>query len=114
MEEKNTKEHPEGCKCGMCQGNSETMHQFSCCGGKRHHFFLLKFFIGMAILLAVFLVGIKLGEIKNLFHGEYGAFGRHGYSMMSGKNNYQTMCNKILNQYGNSAKQSTTTPETAQ
>lgn len=62
MEEKieNKKGYPEGCRCFWCQG------QGTCkmwCGGGGHHR-LLRWLIGILILIAVFAVGVKLGELK--------------------------------------------------
>lgn len=74
MEEQKPQGHPEGCRCFQCRCGTDCK-----CGhgwhGHRH--FLLRFLVGIIILVIVFAVGVKLGELKSSFgHGHYSG-GRH-------------------------------------
>lgn len=53
MEEKNNN-HPSGCRCFMCGGGYRILH----------------WILGIIILLIVFCVGWKLGEISSFMRGE--------------------------------------------
>jgi len=63
MDEQKEEGHPTECKCVWCQGRNGFMH---------HKFSILRLFLGLIILLVVFIAGIKLGELKSTFNGGYG------------------------------------------
>jgi len=74
------KEHM-GCGENMCQGG---WCKKMCCGGKHT---ILRWIFGVIILIAVFSLGVKIGEFKSAMNG-YGGFGwnmhRGGYPMIYG------------------------------
>lgn len=75
MEEQKNQGCPEGCKCFMCQGRC------MCRGWHGRGHFFLRVVLGLIILVAVFAVGVKVGELrKGVFGRGYG--GRHGYYNM--------------------------------
>ncbi|MGC9610925.1 MAG: hypothetical protein ABSE68_01775 [Minisyncoccia bacterium] len=79
------KEHPEGCKCEMCENGSckgmmcKGMWHRGCCGGKHH---ILRWILGLAILAVVFCGGFKLGVIVGSINGGFGYSNHGGYRMM--------------------------------
>lgn len=86
------KEYEKGCECGMCEGQCGASMEcggYTCgmgcqhmygmrCGG-RHY--LLRWVLGIVILVLVFVAGIKLGEFRGLMGGNDG----YGYRMMNGR-----------------------------
>ncbi len=97
-------QHPEGCKCPMCQGKMCGM-----CGGCYGHscwHHVIRWILGIAIIVIVFSFGIMIGELKASFTegfgypmmrvssygGGYGAaypmmqngYNGYGYGMMGG------------------------------
>jgi len=80
------KEHPEGCKCGMCTGSG--MKCGGMCGGRcggcgcggRH--VILRIILGIIIVVAVFWMGFKLGVIVGSLNGGYGSQMSSGRHMM--------------------------------
>lgn len=80
MDEKNTN-HPEGCRCWLCQG-----HGMHCCG--RHHWAWL--LVKLVIIVLVFWLGVKVGELKSMIGYSRGYPGGGYYynmqSMMRGGN----------------------------
>ena len=63
------------CQCPGCQHN-----QMYCSYHHRH--FVLRWLLGLLILVLVFWMGYKLGELRGAFGGsEFGSFG-HGYNRM--------------------------------
>ena len=68
----------DGCKCGACQGKTCGMGGFSSCGaGKCHPMCcILRWVLGIIILLAVFGMGVMIGELKGSLEA------MHGYGMM--------------------------------
>lgn len=78
-----TKENP----CEHCSSSCYGMDHMHGMGGKYH---LLRWLLGIAILLIVFWLGFKLGEFKGYFSDNGYGFGRsHGWRMMNsyGRNN---------------------------
>ncbi len=78
--EENKKEHTGVCE-HMCEnGWCKKM----CCHGGKH--ILLRWILGILILIAVFSLGVKVGEFKSAVYGYGGGFGwnmhRGGYPMM--------------------------------
>jgi hypothetical protein len=72
MEDKNQGGHMGGYDCKMCQMMGE-MHGKMCPGGHcRWSFMLIKMIVCLIVLGVVFAAGIKLGELKGVFYGEYG------------------------------------------
>lgn len=85
------KEHPDGCKCNMCSGSGMKscgmcggMYGGKCCGmcgGRRH--IVLRWIVGILILVAVFCGGFKLGVMVGyLNNGGYGGHMSSGRHMM--------------------------------
>ena len=64
--EENTKEQMGTCEHACQSGWCKKL----CCGGGRHIF--LRWILGILILVAVFSLGIKVGEFKSLVDGGYG------------------------------------------
>ena len=65
--------------CHSC--GQEGMGGSNCCGQSHHRHFLLRMLLGIAIIMIVFSVGVKIGEFKGMFDNE--GFG--GYRMMHGQ-----------------------------
>lgn len=60
---------------GMCCGN----HAYGGgLGGGHHRFFILRMLLGIIILVIVFSVGVKVGELKGQLEGRYGDYGMMG------------------------------------
>jgi len=76
MEEQKKQDQSEGCQCWLCRG------KMTCGNWHWHRFFLLKLLIGIIILVAVFAVGVKVGELKGAFGRGYGYYGRQGRHYM--------------------------------
>ena len=76
MDEQKKQEYLAGCQCFMCRG------KMLCGKWHWHGFLLLKLLVGIIILIVIFAVGVKIGELKSVFgHGRYGHRGY--YDMMS-------------------------------
>ena len=60
-----TSGHPVGCKCLMCMGICRMC-------GFGHRYILLRWLLGLLILIVVFWLGMKIGEFKGAFEGGYG------------------------------------------
>jgi hypothetical protein len=117
-ENKNAGSHPEGCRCMLCRGcggMGKGKCCFGMCGGG-HRFIILRIIIGIIILIFVFALGVKLGELKaSLVGSSYGyptmgggswGYGRRG--MMYQGNGYGPgMMNR--GGWGTTQQQSTTT-----
>jgi len=66
--EKNGKEKdPVYCQCGNCQSGWHSHHRF----------FLLRWILGIIILLMVFALGLKVGEFKGYFDTNFGYQDHH-------------------------------------
>ncbi len=74
----------KGMMCESCGGGG--MHGGCCCGysayGDRH--VVLRLILGIFILMVVFWMGVKIGEIKAMFggYGRHGGYGEYGPVMM--------------------------------
>jgi hypothetical protein len=86
MNEEQTKnqmggQHPEGCKCDVCQGKTCGMCGMG--GGYmgRHScwYHVIRWILGLAIILIVFSFGVMIGELK-------GELSNSGYRMMRSYN----------------------------
>ena len=67
--------------CENCSGDCCSMGHMHGMGGKYH---LLRWMLGLAIIIIVFWVGFKLGEFKGYFNDNSYGFGRsHGRGMMN-------------------------------
>jgi hypothetical protein len=75
MEEMNKDKHAEGCDCYACKGQKMCGMYGHCCGGHRH--VLLRWLLGLLILVIVFWLGVKIGEFK----GAFGGYGSYYYGM---------------------------------
>jgi hypothetical protein len=80
MEKNSSKEHGDGCMCGMCQGGGYGMM-----GGKHWMYIVIRIFIVMFIFWA----GVQFGELKayvenSMYNNTYG-------SMMNGWGGPHTM-----------------------
>lgn len=51
------------CSCEMCQGYGRYGY---------HRFFWLRLILGLVIILMVFFLGVKIGEFKGYFEGNFG------------------------------------------
>jgi hypothetical protein len=63
--------HGQGCKCGVCNGGYYT-------NGHRMGFTLLRWLLGIIVILMVFSLGMSIGEFK----GEIMGGGMYGRDMM--------------------------------
>jgi hypothetical protein len=76
--------------CGMCGGCSH-------CHGGHHRFHLLRWVLGLVIILMVFSFGVQIGEFKSAFENGQGYSGghmmRYGYqpNMMYGSGQIQVV-----------------------
>lgn len=80
-------EENKGKSCENCCGNCCSMGHMHGMGGKYH---LLRWMLGIAIIIIVFWLGFKLGEFKGYFD-DYGYGKGHGWGMMNfgtDNNNY--------------------------
>jgi len=70
-------QHSEGCKCDMCQGKTCGMCSMGggCMGKHNCWYHVIRWILGVAILLIVFSFGIMIGELK-------GELSNSGYRMM--------------------------------
>lgn len=84
-------QHPEGCRCGMCQGKMCGMGGCGMCSGGKCHpmFHVLRWVLGIIILIFVFSAGIMIGELKGALEATYGRnmmrtpyYGGYAYPMM--------------------------------
>jgi hypothetical protein len=102
-----------GYRCWMCQG-SGTIQKGVCswCYGGKHR--LLRWLLVLVVLVVVFCVGVKLGELKTLI-GNGGYRGsRHYYMMGPGANygpNSGYYAPMMRGWYGNTAPQPATTTQ---
>lgn len=62
--------HPQGCKCGMCMGSK--MGLCGSCGGHHMGFHILRWILGILVLVMVFSFGVKIGEFKEAFEAGSG------------------------------------------
>ncbi|MCX6716805.1 MAG: hypothetical protein NTV72_02700 [Candidatus Taylorbacteria bacterium] len=56
---------------------------FGCCHDGQHnwHYHLLRWVVGIAIIVIVFCAGVKIGELKSSLEGNYGgSYSRHSRS----------------------------------
>ena len=93
--------HSEECDCHACKGQKMCGRCCGghCCGGGRH--LLLRWLLGLLILVIVFWLGLKIGEFKGVFGGyggNYSGMPRHMRSfnkpmMRSGYWGYPGMMN---------------------
>lgn len=78
------KGHPENCQCPMCRCmagkcDGECQHcggNCHWCGGKHR---IIRWVLGILILLFIFLVGVKFGELKSYMYGGGLGMGDYGY-----------------------------------
>jgi hypothetical protein len=69
--EKNNKESRETCEnCQDCCGCGGHYHGF-------HKYFVLRWVLGIVILIIVFWLGMKIGEFKGYFENNFGGVGYH-------------------------------------
>ena len=66
--------HAAGCDCYDCKAQKMCGRCCGghCCGGGRH--MLLRWLLGLLILVIVFWLGLKIGEFKGAFGGDYGGY----------------------------------------
>lgn len=101
MEEKDKKSGEEGCDCRMCR-------IFRCSHDGRHRF--LKLILKLAVLAAVFCIGVKFGEIKSRYFRSYRGY-QTSQMMYRDAGNRGFYGSGIMSEYYRSAQQqSTTTP----
>jgi len=101
-------QHPEGCKCGMCQGNTCGMGG-GCCGCKHgcwHR--VIRCVLGMVIILIVFAFGIMIGELKGELNASYrttrmSSFGDYGRAYPTMQDGYGAATNSAQPQDSGSA-----------
>ena len=53
--------HPQGCMCGMCKGHNMSG---TCCGGHHMGIYVLRWILGIIIILMIFSLGVSIGEFK--------------------------------------------------
>lgn len=72
-------------KCGPCDGAMGTLCGMNRCGG-HYGLVLLRWFLGLVIILLVFSLGAKVGFYKAIIESGYGYDGGYGYHgrMMDG------------------------------
>ncbi len=76
--DENKKDHPEGCRCFLCQGG-----HCAWCGGYHGRHPLVKLIFILVVLAVVFWLGVQIGEVKSLYAGYgWGGYGPGGYRMM--------------------------------
>ncbi len=81
MDSQDNNQHPEGCKCNKCswQKSGDKMCCHGCCGrGFAYH--CARWALAVIIVVIVFCIGIKVGEVKVLLENGYG-FQSHHYRM---------------------------------
>lgn len=67
-------QHPEGCKCGICQGKMCGMGV--CCSGKYGCWYhVIRWILGIVIILMVFAFGVMIGQLREELQSS-------GYRMM--------------------------------
>ncbi len=95
--------HPEGCRCWMCQGRGMCAYHGGHLGGWGFRLFRV---ILLAILVAfVFAFGVKIGEFKAELGG-YGGFRENSYSRMMIRGGYGGY--GMMPQWGTAAPQTIT------
>ncbi|MFA5870446.1 MAG: hypothetical protein WC842_00960 [Candidatus Paceibacterota bacterium] len=91
-EEKNNTENVGSC-CMFCKGG-KMMHSHN---GMHKGCHVFRWILGLLILWAVFMGGVKIGEIKGVINGEnFGgsrSFGRYGTGMMRSGYGFQNQQN---------------------
>jgi len=74
--------------CGPCENSMGMLYGMNRCGEHYGHT-LLRWFLGLVIILLAFLLGVKIGEYKQVYEGGQGGYGWHG--RMMGDYGYRNM-----------------------
>ncbi len=81
MEEMKKENHPEGCKCVMCNHSSGKMCMSGWCGCGCHRHAVARWVLGILLITFIFCAGFWFGNMAAIFR--YSGYG-DGYGMMHG------------------------------
>lgn len=88
-------EHCKKNECGQCEGGMAAVCGMNRCGG-HHGMTLLRWFLGLMIIVMVFCLGVKIGEYKQAFEGGDSGYG-YSSRMMGGYGYDRPMMYRLYN-----------------